>query len=411
MSIWYSLLIPIIGAAILLKFFTKRLTWWEVCIPLFTCLIFILGFKAIVEKTQVSDTEYWGSLIVKATYYEAYTTWEDQTCTRTVSDGVDSNGNAQSHTETYDCSYCDENGPRWEITNSLGETWDISQEYYEGLRKKWSASPQFIELNRDIEYDGDCGLDGDAYEIKWNQLPLTAESTTTEHTYENRIQAAHTAFDYPDITETDKKQYKLFDYTEVENLHQETVLGLDSIKWVTTNEKNRIKQWAKFLNGKLGVKKHARIFFLFFSDTQPLTASMQEAYWDGGNDNELVICIGLSKSNRNIQWVKPFTWSPTRKIIPDVREDIMNIKVFDIDKIANSVWANVDKEYKRKDFEEFSYVSVDTPTWAKWVTFIVTLLITSFICYWAIDNDIDSECDPLNDIFDKKDRNGYNRYN
>jgi hypothetical protein len=138
---------------------------------------------------------------------------------------------------------------------------------------------------------------------------------------------------------------------------------------------------------------------------------MQEAYWDGGNDNELVICIGLSKSNRNIQWVKPFTWSPTRKIIPDVREDIMNIKVFDIDKIANSVWANVDKEYKRKDFEEFSYVSVDTPTWAKWVTFIVTLLITSFICYWAIDNDIDSECDPLNDIFDKKDRNGYNRYN
>jgi hypothetical protein len=68
-------------------------------------------------------------------------------------------------------------------------------------------------------------------------------------------------------------------------------------------------------------------------------------------------------------------------------------------KLSNAVWYNVDREFKRKDFEEFDYISVDPPTWAKWVTFFVTLIITVWICYWAVVNDIDGNDDPFNDLF------------
>jgi hypothetical protein len=402
MSIWLCLLIPIIGAIVLLRFFPKKLTWWEVLVPLLACLSFIAIFKAIVEKVQVTDTEYHGALIVSAKYYEPYTTWVHKTCSYTVSCGKNC-----TRTVYYDCSYCDDNGPEWEIKNSLGQTWNITQAEYNRLMKKWSAKPQFVELNRDINYHGGCGQDGDAYEIKWNSLPLTAESTTTANSYENRVQAAHTAFDYPTITESDKKQYKLFDYPDVNGYDQKMVLGLDSIKWVNKRDKWYMNQWATFLNGQLGVKKHARIYFLYFKDMPSVAADMQEAYWDGGNDNEIVVCVGLSSKSRQIQWVKPFTWSPIRRIIPDVREDIMANKTFDASKLSNAVWYNVDREFKRKDFSEFSYISVDPPVWAKWVTFFITLALTIWICYWAVVNDIDGSDDPLNDMFKGNGRNNY----
>jgi hypothetical protein len=395
MSIWLNLLIPLIAAGILLALFSKKLTWWEVLIPTVACLLFIVIFKAIVEKIETSDTEYHGSLIVSAKYYEPYTTWIVEECSRQVACGTDSKGNTIYRTEYYDCSHCDEHGPEWIMTNSLGETWNIDFAQYEYLRKRWSTKPEFIELNRDINYHGGCGQDGDAYEIRWNKLPMSAESTTTEHTYKNRIKAAHTAFDYPEISDKDKKQYKLFDYPKVDGYSQKMVLGLDSIKWVDKRDKWYMNQWATFLNGQLGVKKHARIYFLYFKDMPAVTGNMQEAYWDGGNDNEIVICIGLSSKTRDIQWVKPFTWSPIRRVIPDVRDGIANTKSFEPTKISKAVWYYIDKEFKRRHFEEFDYVSVDPPTWAKWVTFFVTLAITIGVCYWSVTNDIDGDNDPM----------------
>ena len=82
-------------------------------------------------------------------------------------------------------------------------------------------------------------------------------------------------------------------------------------------------------------------------------------------------------------------------------------KSFDATKLSNAVWYNVDREFKRKNFEEFDYISVDPPTWAKWVTFFITLIITVLICYWAVVNDIDGEDDPLNDMFKGNNRNGH----
>ena len=406
MSIWFCLLIPIVAAAVMLKWFPKYLAWWEGVIPLVACFIFIGIFKFSVEKVQVNDTEYHGSLIVEARYYEYWETYVQRTCYRSVSCGKNCTMQVP-----YDCSYCDENPEHWSVVNSLGQEFSVTKEYYDYLVKKWKDTPKFVQLNRDINYSGGCGRDGDMYRVNWNKDPMSAEATTTDHWYENRVQAAHTAFDYPNVTESDVKNYGLYEYPELKGINQETVLGLDSIKWITRNDKDTMRQWSKFLNGYLGPRKHARIYFLFFKDKPALAGNMQEAYWDGGNDNELVVCIGLSSKSRDFQWVRPFSWSPERRIIPDVREMIMAHKQFKPSYVAESVWSQVEKEYKRKNFEEFSYITVEPPTWAKWVTFFITLLITAGLCWWAITNDLDSEYDPLKEFFNRKNnRGGYGGY-
>ena len=398
MSIWFSLLIPIIAAFVMLKWFSRNLTWWEVVIPLASCFLFITIFKLIVETVEVNDTEYHGAIITEARYYEYWETYVHRTCTRTVSCGKNC-----TTTVTYDCSYCDENPARWTVINSLGEEFSISQEFYNYLIKKWKAKEQFVELNRDIDDGGfGCGQDGDMYKISWDGDPMTSESTTTDHWYENRVQAAHTSFDFPDVTEEDISSYGLMDYPEVDGIFQKTVLGMEKVNWMSEVERDRMEQWGKYLNGHLGTKKHARIYVLFFVDKPQIAANMQEAYWDGGNDNEIVVCIGLSNKSREIQWVRPFTWSPERRIIPDVREAILNTGEFNPDRVSKSIMNYVDLEFKRKDFKEFSYITVEPPTWSKWVTFIVTILITFGLCYWAIVNDVNSEDDPLKNLLRRR---------
>lgn len=396
MSIWFCLLIPLVGAFILLRWYKHTLAWWEVTIPTLACFFFILIFKFTVEKIQVNDTEYHGSTVVEARYYESWETWVKRTCTRTTKVGK------TTVTTTYDCSYCDHTGPKWTIINSLGNEISISEKYYSYLIKLWRATPKFVELNRRINHHWGCGKDGDMYKITWDRNPLTAKSTTTSHWYENRVQAAHSAFDFVEVTEEDIKNYKLFDYPKMEGWRQETVLGLDSLLSIPRAKVNLLKQMSDYLNGELGPKKHARIYFLFFTSQSQISASMQEAYWDGGNDNEVVICIGIDPKTQKMTWVKPFTWSPNRRIIPDIREGIMSIDTLDPLRISQTIQDIVLKEYKRKDFKEFSYLTVEPPTWSYWVTGIITALITFFISSWATKNEADGGNNSFSSFFERK---------
>ena len=64
----------------------------------------------------------------------------------------------------------------------------------------------------------------------------------------------------------------------------------------------------------------------------------------------------------------------------------MNIGTLDPTRICKSVEGVVINEYKRKDFREFSYLTVEPPEWAIWTTAIITALITFFISRWATMN-------------------------
>ena len=403
MLIWLCLLIPLIGSIVLLRWYKHTLVWWEVLVPLVSCFFFILIFKFTVEKIQTSDTEYKGALIVEARYYEYWETYVRKTCYRTVSCGKNC-----TRTVSYDCSYCDRNPEHWTMINSLGQEFSITKEHYNYLRRLWKATPKFLELNRTINrsFFG-CGEDGDAYVIKWDLNPLTSKSTTQANSYENRVQAAHSAFDFLDVTEKDVKEYKLFEYPEIERYGQENVLGLDSIPNIPRNKIDTFKILASYLNGKLGPEKHARIYFLFFEAKDQLSASMQEAYWDGGNDNELVICIGIDSKTQNLNWVKPFSWTPNRQVIPEIREEIMSIGKLDPVAICNRVEGVVRAKYKRKDFKEFSYLSVDPPEWSIWVTAILTSIITFLLSRWATINDMGNNGDTGGDFFRRKRNYGW----
>jgi hypothetical protein len=80
----------------------------------------------------------------------------------------------------------------------------------------------------------------------------------------------------------------------------------------------------------------------------------------------------------------------------------MGVGKLDPVKICNRVESVVRAKYKRKDFKEFSYLTVDPPEWSIWVTAILTAIITFLLSRWATINDVGNEGENNGLFFDRK---------
>lgn len=379
MIIWLSLLIPLVGAFIMLKWFQHRVKLWEVALPLVISIIFVFSFKSIVQSVQVSSKEWWGQLGVQAQYYEPWSTWVEETCTRSVPCGTDSKGNTTYCTETYDCSYCDDHSAKWYLLDDGGNKFPISEETYNALKSRWSATPQFNNMHRSISHHWSCGQDGNMYSINWNNQVLTSVPTVTQHHYENRVKCAVSSFNYPKINKSDKEVYGLYDYPNVNGYTQHSILGTQLFPWMSQSEVDTAETYAQYLCGYYGPRKQMKLWVLLFKDKPSIAADMQEAYWVGGNKNEVVVCIGLG-STREMQWVKAFSWTPNRTMLVNIREDLMAQKIYNFKDIYPILGRDLDK-FERRHFKEFSYITVEPPDWATITTYIIVLVLTVFV-YW-----------------------------
>lgn len=405
MIIWLSMFIPIIGSALAYYIWKHKFVWWELLLTSAACFIFVLVTKFSVEKALLSDTEYQGGIIVEARYYESWETWVSKTCTERYACGTYTTGtgsNRTTHTKyctrTYDCSYCDRNSAYWEVYDNLGHHWYISEEEYRRLRAQWSATPEFVELNRSISYRHGCGKDGDMYRIRWNGDILKSESSTRAVSYENHVQVSKSNFDLRDVSAKEAKKYGLFDYPKINGYKQRNILGLDSMTFLAQQYKNGANKMFEYFNGNYGPTRKIRVYVLLFSGKTFDVAMKQRNYWDGGNKNEVVICIDVDKKTGKLNWVYPFTWGENKRISIDLREDIMNLGTLNFTSLYNVVDKSTEG-FVYRDFHQFDYLSVDPPTWEVWFVYILTLGITIGILYYGYRNEY--EDNPKTEMKDK----------
>ena len=394
---WFALIVPIITCLVALKYFRQYFAWWEYLIPPAGTVMIILLCKLCIKTSLVNDTEYWGSLIVKARYYEYWESWVTKTCSETYECNctTDNKGHrtCQTCTRYYDCSYCDENSAYWVAYDDAGNSWRISKEYYNYLQQKWRATPQFVDMHRDIDDSHGCGKDGDAYDIVWNGTIETSEASVTTHSYTNRVQASHSSFKLPNVSKKEAKTYQLYDYPSIYNHYkQKVVLGLDSV--YGKQEVERIETLYQYFNGYYGKRNKIKLFVCLFYNKPQSVSYKQEAYWDGGNQNELVVCIGMDKQ-KTLQWVRVFSWTNEKRIGIDIREDVMNMSIFKPDSVYTVIQKAVGVSDVHRSFKkDFSYLRIDLPNWALWVIWIFALLVSGGTFYWCYSNEFEDNTKP-----------------
>ncbi len=364
MLIYLIMILPLIAVIFLSWKFPKKVTIWERAVVLIVPIICIVISKMVSVHSQTKDTEYWNSYGMNAVYYEYWDEWIKKECCAQT----DTSGNCISW---YDCSYCEEHPAYWEITDNIGVTHRYGKHQFEQAAKMWN-SRQFKNMNRDYHQ-----IDGDAYIATYDSEFEHTIPICKQHVYENRIQCSKSVFNFEDVDTSEIRIYNLHRYPNYEQMgifHYNPIIG-------ATNGKASRK--LSFHNAHLGANKKVHMMMIVYED-QPIQAAMkQEAHWKKGNKNEFILCIG--RKGKETKWAYVISWTDVEILKVRVARKAKEME-YDLVNIVDMMATEVNKEYVRKKFADFSYISVEPTMTAVMITFFITLLVTVGISLFVVLN-------------------------
>jgi len=291
------------------------------------------------------------------------------------------------------------------------------------------------------------------YQTRWGGQDETRKAYVSRHTYENRVKASDlTIFNIAIVKEEQVDSLGLFRYPEHKksNLFGKTN-GLEYPTILGGNISKQTQENFRRLNGKFGVSNQLRLWILIFENQPMSIAQYQENYWVKGNKNELVVCIG--KKGNEIQWSHAFSWALSDVLTAEVKNEVLNLysykdsvvqkknPIIPVTKdIQEKVFGETGKElpevlpiknpmsadtiirvksktpvlteqtwyyyyeflnknlnrFERREFKEFSYLTVEPSTGAVIFIYILALLIAVGVNIWVISNEIYDESNDEN---------------
>lgn len=105
-----------------------------------------------------------------------------------------------------------------------------------------------------------------------------------------------------------------------------------------------------------------RLYILLFEASKGISVSeKQRAYWQGGNKNEFVLCIGMADEN-TIEWARAFSWADEQEREVSVSQWLMDNPIIDWEKIYDYLTIAL-CSWKRKEFKDFDYININLPLW------------------------------------------------
>lgn len=383
MLVYFALAIPVLTAIALLLFFKHKTQWWEIGVPMIATVIMVLIAKAICVNSLTNDTEWLGGYVTEVQYYEE---WDEEVPCRHEIPCSHPDYCKDSNGKEYQCGYkhfndgyrhaydVDDHPEYWEAETTLGD-YGISKERYNQLVKKFGTGKQFVDMHRDYH-----SIDGDMYSTKWGHTDETLEPVAKSHTYENRPAASQNVLHFQEVDSSELKLYKPFDYPEINNqFHQDVLLGYQDIN---------AHQKLQAITSRLGKSKQIRIFVLVFKNQPRDAGFVQERYWQGGNKNELVICIGTDNSNQ-VKWGHVFSWSEETGVMVKIKREIEEQEQLDLMKLFSFVENEVNFEWKRRQFKEFDYINIEPSINQTITIWILTILLCGGISFWIIANEFE----------------------
>lgn len=384
MIIWAAVILPLLLAGVLYVGWNHKITWWELCIQLAVPIILIACAKGCIETSQTRATEYWGHSMNAAEYYEA---WNEKVDCRheipcshpeysTDSDGKRyRSGWEHSHDGYRHAFDVDDHDPYWQGIVSSGRKISIDQTTYNRLVGQFGNNT-WENLHRKF-----YTKNGNKYVARWQGEWDRCEPVTEEHSYENRVQASKNVFNFAAV---DPKAFDLFEHPKIVGYTQRCVLGNAGPSTVHGEKK------IAYLNATLGASRQVRLYVLVFKNQSVQAGIDQEAYWKAGNKNEFITCIGVDDSYE-VQWCHVFSWTEVDALKIAARSAVSDQKQLDLVAYADWLGKEIPAQWRRKNFCDFNYLTVDPPMSAVIWTFVITLLVSIGIGVWVILNPVETD--------------------
>lgn len=359
-----SYILPFIAALLIIIILRKKtMVWWELGLMIGGSLLITTCTSSLIKLGNDWDTEYLGGYMTKVSHYDDWDEWIERTCTREVPCGTDEDGNTIYETETYDCSYRDYHPERWTYTDNHGreEYFYTKEDFLKALRELGYPKMVFVDMDRDY-----YTKDGDKQDYFWDGNVNTIRALVTPHKYVNKLKDSKSIFKYESISREEAEKEGLFEYPQVIDDDQDVVLGYKVGKGTSKR--------FKYINSVYGEKKQFRVYILVFKDKPLDISEMQKAYWQGGNKNEFIVCLGYNTKSKKITWCNPFSWCDAPKLEVATKRYFRAHTNLDLWNYGDWLMKNLNL-WKRKEFKDFDYIDSALTDGEETTLFIITLIL------------------------------------
>lgn len=369
---WFSIFVPIIVMGYALKFKARSISKLEVIVLTILSPLLILIIALIAKSGRTSTGELWGSYVTEVRFYEEWDKWIIRTCKTCIS--RDKNGNCTSYSY-YDCSYRRHYDEYWWMQDHIGQSFEISQWYYNQIVQEFGGHKKFVNMNRNY-----YRIDGDMYSTSWRGDWDSMWPIVTDHTYENRIKVSSSVFNLEPLSQEELDIYPLYDYPKTKNFDIPSILGGENLPTYAEGHEH-----FKKLNAVLGSELKIRLWVLIYNENNRTIAHKQRQHWGGGDLNEFVIPIGIDSSSSEVTWCEPFSWTDESRSLIEIRNYTQRMGRLDLVALADFVHRIVKKYYIKKSAEDFEYLPVALTTGQ--IIFVwVMMCIASGIWYYISTN-------------------------
>lgn len=366
----FSYIIPIITCIILLIFYRKETVWWEYLILFLPSFLGTLTIQKIIEYKNILDYQ-WNSKIIKSVkHYDEWDEWIHRTCTQTYKVGK------HTRTRTYDCSYRKVHNEYWVSVDYDGNEKEIERKTFEYFKNLWKTPVKFIDCHRNF-----FRKDGDAQEYLWDKKECNSLTYSNRVSYKNYFQSSHSLYS---IKNSDNNRL-VYDYPEDSRKGNLGFWEYDQNPVIGLKISNKEEREFRYTNASFG--KDLRVFLLVWnSDSiQEDIWKDQRKYWKGGNQNELIICLGL-KNKKKISWVNTFSWSEEPYMEVKLKRFLLKEKELNIHRLLEKI-----KELKKegtwipRNFNDYSYIEPEIYGYQYWIIFSLTILLNILISILIIN--------------------------
>lgn len=369
-----SYIIPVIAIIALFVFFKHKVAWWEALLLLVSSVIITLLVYLISKEISQADVEYYGGYVTEIRHYDDWN--ERQRRTRQVPCGTDSKGHTRYRTETYWVTVY--HPEKWTMFTNISYERGISKKLFNEYKKRLNAPEVFIDMHRHY-----YTKDGDAQSYSWDRKHETFIPYAEEHRYKNPFKNSHSILRYIKVDDDSAKVLGLYDYPEIKNYKQNPIIGYKA----DARSLNQIN----YVNGMYGKKYEFRAFILVFPASKGVEISeLQKGYWEGGNKNEFIVCLGVDDT-KHVKWCNAYSWSDAPWLDVETRSWFAEHDTLDLYEYGKWLERYVPKKWERKHFSDYDYIHAELTPAAKIVVFILTLLFCCGMCFWIVTNDFDEE--------------------
>lgn len=364
-------LIPFIFAVILLISFKKEIVWWEYIVLIVPSILFILLLKLCMVKFNSKDIEYLGDYVERITYYEPWDELQLVTHSTVVPDGK--GGTRIKTYTTLERVYHNEKYTMF--THNTQREIRITEKEYYTIRKRLGDKTIFRDMKRDYH-----SIDGDAYDIYWDKTVENFYDLTESKFYSNKIKSSqsNTIFKYIDISKEEAKKLGLYEYPDIYvKDNQIPILG----KKVRDIDYQRIK----YINGVYGKKYQIRVYILLYENKDIEISELQKSYWQNGNKNELIVCLGVE--NDSVIWTNSFSWCDKPSIEIQTRNYFIENPKLDINEYGKWLEKQIPNNWNRKNFEDFDYIHINLTNVQDIIIVILTIILNIILSCFLIENE------------------------